>query len=110
VVAAKNIGITGVLAPVKSCNDANCPYHGYLKVRGIILESKVYQMRSKNMVVVEREYTFYNKKYQRYERRRSRIHAHLPPCVDVNIGDVVLIGESRPIAKSVSFVVLGRRL
>ncbi|MEM3711461.1 MAG: 30S ribosomal protein S17 [Thermoprotei archaeon] len=88
----------------------SCPYHGHLKVRGIILESKVFQMRSKNMVVVEREYVFYNKKYQRYERRRSRIHAHLPPCVDVSTGDVVLIGESRPIAKSVSFVVLGRKV
>jgi small subunit ribosomal protein S17 len=104
----KNIGIKGVVPPTKQCNDYNCPYHGYLKVRGIILESRVYQTRTRNMAVVEREYTFYNKKYQRYERRRSRIHAHVPPCVEVSVDDIVLIGECRPIAKSVAFVVLGR--
>lgn len=107
--SVKNVGISGFVLPTKSCDDVNCPFHGSLKVRGVILEAKVYQMRAKGMAVVEREYTFYNKKYQRYERRRSRIHAHLPPCVDVNVGDVVVIGETRPIAKSVSFVVLGRR-
>jgi len=108
--SSKNVGITGVVTPTKTCDDINCPYHGRLSVRGIILESKVYQMRSRSMVVVEREYTFYSKKYQRYERRRSRIHAHLPPCVEVNVGDSVLIGETRPIAKSVAFVVLGRKV
>lgn len=107
--SARNVGIKGFVLPTRSCDDVNCPFHGSLKVRGVILEAKVYQARARGTVVVEREYTFYNKKYQRYERRRSRIHAHMPPCVDAGVGDVVLIGETRPIAKSVAFVVLGRR-
>ncbi|MEM4298304.1 MAG: 30S ribosomal protein S17, partial [Nitrososphaerota archaeon] len=64
--------------------------------------------RSKNTIVVEREYYHYVKKYMRYEKRRSRIHAHLPPCIDVNEGDRVVIAECRPIAKTVAFVVVGK--
>jgi len=105
----RNIGINGVEKPSRSCDDKKCPYHGTVSVRGLILDAKVSQLRATRMAVVEREYTFYNKKYQRYERRRSRIHAHLPACLDIKEGDLVLIGETRPLAKSVSFVILGRR-
>jgi small subunit ribosomal protein S17 len=44
----------------------------------------------------------------RYERRRSKIHAYLPPCIDVKEGDVVQIAECRPLAKSVAFVVISK--
>ncbi|MEM3953324.1 MAG: 30S ribosomal protein S17, partial [Nitrososphaerota archaeon] len=37
----KNIGIP-VNPPQRECNDPNCPFHGYLKVRGIILTGTVY--------------------------------------------------------------------
>jgi small subunit ribosomal protein S17 len=57
-------------------------------------------------VVVEREYLYYDRKYKRYERRRSKIHAHNPPCISAKEGDVVVIGETRPLAKTVHFVVL----
>jgi small subunit ribosomal protein S17 len=59
-------------------------------------------------VTVLREYLHYVSKYRRYERRRSKLSAHCPPCVKVTEGDEVLIGECRPLAKTVSFVVLGR--
>ncbi|HIQ03184.1 MAG TPA: 30S ribosomal protein S17, partial [Desulfurococcales archaeon] len=38
--------------------------------------------------------------------RRKKIHAHNPPCINAKVGDEVIIGETRPIAKTVSFVVL----
>jgi small subunit ribosomal protein S17 len=107
--SARSVGVQGVLKPERVCTDASCPYHGHLKVRGMVLVSTVVQKRVPHTVVVQKEYTFFNKKYQRYERRRSRIHAHLPACLDVAEGDLVVIGETRPIAKSVSFVVLGKR-
>ena len=59
--------------------------------------------------VVVRDYLHYVPKYKRYERRRSKIHAHLPPCIDVKPGDVVIMGETRPIAKSVAFVILAKK-
>jgi len=107
--APKNIGIKypGLTPPQRSCNDAKCPWHGNVRVRGLILTGKVIKARMRNTVVVEREYTVWISKFKRYERRRSRIHAHNPPCIGAKEGDIVLIGETRPLAKSVSFVVLG---
>ncbi|AEE93739.1 ribosomal protein S17 [Acidianus hospitalis W1] len=105
---AKNVGIVGVKAPEKACNDKNCPFHGNLRVRGMIFEGKLIKFRANKTGVFERVYLYYNSKYKRYERRRSRIRVHIPPCLDVKEGDNVIIGECRPIAKSVSFVVLGK--
>ncbi len=104
----RNIGIPGIKPPERSCNDPNCPYHGHLKVRGLILRGRIVSLKMNGTAVVEHSYLHYNKKYKRYEWRRSKIHAHKPPCVDVKVGDMVIIGETRPISKTVSFVVLGR--
>jgi small subunit ribosomal protein S17 len=57
-------------------------------------------------VVVEREYLHYVKKYKRYEKRRSRYHAHSTPCLAASTGDVVKIAECRPLSKTKSFVVV----
>jgi len=107
-VRVKDVGIPGVKTPSKVCDDENCPFHGTLRVRGIILEGILIKYRAQKSGVVERRYLFYDRKYKRYERRRSRIHVHIPPCLDVKEGDKVIIGETRPIAKSISFVVLGK--
>ncbi|MEM2739493.1 MAG: 30S ribosomal protein S17 [Candidatus Bathyarchaeia archaeon] len=91
------------------CNDRNCPFHGSLRIRGRVLDGVVVRFRADKMVVVEREYLHYIPKYMRYERRRSRIHAHNPPCIDAKVGDRVKIAECRPISKTVSFVVIEKR-
>jgi len=105
----RNPGISwqGLQPPQTVCNDKKCPWHGNVRVRGVLLTGRVVKARMKNTVVVEREYLVWVPKYMRYERRRSRIHAHNPPCIGAKEGDVVLIGETRPLAKSVAFVVLG---
>ena len=105
--AVKNLKIPGVEPPQRQCNDPNCPWHGTLRVRGVLLEGVVEKARAKRMVVVRHTYLYYDRKYKRYERRSKKIHAHLPDCIDVKPGDVVVIGETRPIAKTVKFVVLG---
>ena len=60
-------------------------------------------------VTVLHEWLHYDKKYKRYERRRRKLHAHCPPCIEVKPGDKVIIAECRPLAKTVSFVVIGRK-
>lgn len=65
-------------------------------------------MKAKDLAVVEREYLHYIPKHMRYEKRRSRLHAHLPPCLGVGEGDTVTVAECRPLAKTVSFVVIER--
>jgi small subunit ribosomal protein S17 len=67
---------------------------------------KVVSLSSKQTIVVQREYLQKISKYNRYERRRSKIHAHLPPCIELREGDTAIIGECRPLAKTVSFVVV----
>ncbi|HDJ95047.1 MAG: 30S ribosomal protein S17 [Thermoprotei archaeon] len=103
---ARNIGIPGVKPPEKECNDPNCPFHGTLSVRGIVLEGVVVSDKMDKTVIVEREYLRFIRKYKRYERRRSKIPAHNPPCINAKKGDLVKIAETRPISKTVSFVVI----
>lgn len=105
----RNVGVPGVNPPTNSCEDDTCPYHGSLRVRGMIVEGKLVKYKASKSGVVEREYLSYDRKYKRYERRRSRLHVHIPKCLDVKEGDTVIVGETRPLAKSVSFVVLSKR-
>ncbi|MEM1559413.1 MAG: 30S ribosomal protein S17 [Candidatus Bathyarchaeia archaeon] len=91
------------------CDDRDCPFHGSLRVRGRVLEGVVIKARANKMVVVEVEYLHYVPKYMRYERRRSRIHSHNPPCINAKVGDRVKIAECRPISKTVSFVVIEKK-
>lgn len=104
----KNIGLD-VPPPSKPCEDKNCPFHGYLRVRGVLIEGRIVSFKMDKTAVLEREYSHYVKKYKRYERRRSRISVHVPPCLDVKEGDLVIAGECRPISKTVSFVVIAKR-
>ncbi|MGH9909445.1 MAG: 30S ribosomal protein S17 [Nitrososphaerales archaeon] len=102
---SRNIGVV-VKPPTKECQDDRCPFHGTLSVRGRLLTGNVVSSKTKNMIVVEREYPHLIKKYKRYERSRSRIHAYHPPCIDIEEGDSVRIAECRPLSKTMSFVVV----
>lgn len=92
--------------PKKSCEDANCPFHGTLSVRGRVLDGTVISAKMDKTVVIRRDYQFYVSKFKRYERRHSHINAHNPPCLSVGEGDRVRIAECRPLSKTVSFVVV----
>jgi len=107
--AVKDIGIAGIRPPKEVCNDPNCPFHGTIKVLGMVLEGVVVSDKMDKTVVVRRDYLFYDRKYRRYEWRKSLIHAHNPPCIGAKQGDKVVIGETRPISKTVKFVVIGKK-
>lgn len=92
--------------PKKTCNDRNCPFHGELPVRGRVMEGVVVRAKMERTVIVRRDYIHYVPKFRRYERRRSRIPSHNPPCINAKEGDHVRIAECRPISKTVSFVVI----
>ena len=104
-VDARDIGL-GFPPPEKTCNDENCPYHGHLKIRGIIIEGVLVSKKMEKAGVILREYLYYNKKYQRYEKRRSKISVYIPPCIDAKEGDMLVAAETRPISKTISFVVV----
>jgi small subunit ribosomal protein S17 len=96
-----------VTLPEKKCDDPDCPFHGSISVRGRALEGTVVG-ESEKTVTVRRDYLHFSSKYLRYERRRSSIPAHNPPCILTEIGDRVRIMECRPLAKTIRFVVIER--
>ncbi|KAL6047861.1 hypothetical protein STEG23_038259 [Scotinomys teguina] len=54
-----------------------------------------------------RDYLHYIRKYNRFEKRHKNMSVHLSPCFrDVQIGDIVTVGECRPLSKTVRFNVL----
>jgi len=102
---AKNIGIEAK-SPEKNCQDAKCPWHGSLRLRGRIFVGEVISDRAKKTVIVRWNYTHFIPKYERYERRNTKIAAYNPECIDAKKGDIVKIVECRPLSKTKSFVVI----
>ncbi len=106
-VRVRHVGIPWLLPPKKVCNDPECPWHGHLSVRGQVFTVTVESIYGRTATVVH-EWLHYNPKYKRYERRRRKIHVRAPPCIDIKPGDVVYIGETKPLAKSIRHVIIGR--
>jgi small subunit ribosomal protein S17 len=97
-----------VPTPETTCADENCPFHGTLSVRGQVLEGEVASTDMEKTVVVEREYDVHVPKYDRFMKRRSRIPAHAPECLELSEGDTVSIAETRPLSKTKSHVVVSK--
>lgn len=65
------------------------------------------KMKMQRTIVIRRDYLHYVKKYNRFEKRHKNMSVHLSPCFrDVAIGDIVTVGECRPLAKTVKYNVL----
>ncbi len=107
---SRNIGVPGVKPPKNECQDSVCPFHGTTRIRGKITQGVVVSKKSRNTVIIRQDYVQFVKKYQRYERRNSRLSCHLPECLryDVELGDMVRVGESRKISKTKAFIVLDK--
>jgi len=101
----RNIGIDAK-PPEKTCNDPKCPWHGKLPIRGKILEGIVVSAKAQKTAIVLRDYLHYVPKYERYERRCSRIAAYNPECISAKEGDRVRIAECRPLSKKKHFVIV----
>ncbi len=103
----RNIGIK-VNAPKEEPKDGDTknPFNGTLSIRGKLFEGKVIKSKAKDTVVIQKESPVYFTKFKRYARNTSTIHAHVPSNLVVKEGDIVLAAECRPIAKSVSYVVI----
>jgi small subunit ribosomal protein S17 len=101
----RNIGIDAK-PPAKTCVDPKCCWHGKLPVRGKIIEGTVVSAKAQKTAIVEREYFQLIPKYERYERRHSRVAAYNPDCIAAKEGDRVKIAECRPLSKTKAFVVV----
>lgn len=59
-------------------------------------------------VVIEFERMIYVRKYERYAKSRTRIHARLPDSIEreINVGDLIKVQECRPLSKIIHFIVI----
>merc|ERR1711973_568577 len=106
----KNVGL-GFKTPREAVEghyiDKKCPFTGNVSIRGRILTGIVKSMKMNRTIVLRRDYPHFIKKYQRYEKRHKTLSAHMSPCFrDVNLGDLVTVGQCRPLSKTVRFNVL----
>ena len=102
-----NIGVEAN-PPKEKCEDARCPWHGKLPVRGRVFEGTVKSTKPNKTAIVSWDYNLYLQKYERFERRKSRLSAYNPSCLRVKEGDKVKIAECRPVSKTKSFVVVSK--
>merc|ERR1711962_1552140 len=87
--------------------DKKCPWTGNVAIRGRILTGVVMKMKMARTIVIRRDYLHYIRKYNRFEKRHRNMSVHLSPAFrDVTPGDVVTVGECRPLSKTVRFNVL----
>jgi small subunit ribosomal protein S17 len=89
------------------CTDVDCPIHGNLKSRGRIFEGTVTK-KFKKRIAIEFERMVYSKKYERYFKAKTKVHARLPDCMEseIQIGDLIKVQECRPLSKIIHFVVI----
>eukprot|EP00294_Goniomonas_avonlea_P014472 CAMPEP_0114539614 /NCGR_PEP_ID=MMETSP0114-20121206/331_1 /TAXON_ID=31324 /ORGANISM="Goniomonas sp, Strain m" /LENGTH=158 /DNA_ID=CAMNT_0001723727 /DNA_START=35 /DNA_END=511 /DNA_ORIENTATION=+ len=86
--------------------DKKCPWTGNVSIRGRILRGVVVANKMQRTITVKRDYLHYIKKYNRFEKRHKMLSAHLSPALLVNAGDGVIVGQCRPLSKTVRFNVL----
>jgi ribosomal protein S17 len=75
--------------------------------RGRLFEGIVTKKFPKR-IVIEFERMIYVRKYERYAKLKTKIHARLPDLIekDIKIGDLVRVQECRPLSKIIHFVVV----
>merc|ERR1712203_620838 len=86
--------------------DKKCPFTGNVSIRGRILRGVVASAKMNKTIIVRKNYLHFLPKYNRYEKRHTNIPAHISPCFRVKVGDIVTIGQCRPLSKTVRFNVL----
>jgi len=102
---SKNIGIK-VTAPKKKCEDDKCPFHGSRVLRGREFSGIVVETDAHRSATVEWPRIYPVPKFERFEKRKTRVRVHNPPCIDAQKGDKVRIMESRPISKTKKFIII----
>ena len=101
----KTIGID-VKVPKDSCEDKQCPFHGIQRVRGRLMQAEIIKKNVSKTATVSFHHFHYISKYERYEKKQSKLSVHNPPCIDADVGNIVMIGETKPISKTKHFVIL----
>ena len=103
----KNIGIETAAPKLKS-NDKNDPFVSSLKLRGRMFIGTVVATNATRTAKVEFERIVPLQKFERFEKRRTRLIVHNPDSIQAKVGDRVRLVECRPISKTKNFTIIER--
>lgn len=100
-------GVSTVNLAGSISRERDCPFHGNLRTRGDSFEGTVIK-KFPRRVVVQFERMVRSRKYERYSKARTKLHARLPSCMEqsIDVGDMIKIQECRPLSKIIHFVVI----
>ena len=101
----KNIGIK-VSLPKQASNDKHDPFFSNLRIRGRLFTGKVISTSSAKTAKIEFERLLPIPKYERVEKKRTRLIVHNPDSINAQVGDLVKVSECRPISKTKNFVII----
>ena len=97
----------------KAVNDENeKEFRNIVKTLGLSTRGRVFQgnviRKFPKRVTIEFERTVKLPKFERFMKKRTRIHARLPDqfANEINIGDLIKVQECRPLSKTIHFVVI----
>ena len=74
-------------------------------IRGVVISTKMART-----IVIRRDYLHYIKKYNRFEKRHKTVSCHCSPAFRIKTGDVVTVGQCRPLSKTVRFNVIRKEV
>lgn len=89
----------------ESANAATLALSSTISTRGRIFEGIVTK-KFPTRVVIEMERIAHVKKYERFYKKKSKLHARLPAGIDVAVGDHIQIQECRPLSKIIHAIVI----
>jgi small subunit ribosomal protein S17 len=102
----KNIGYGIPVPPAPDDFDRNDPFYGSLRIKKTNFTARVVSAKSAKTAIVELDDKVFNKKYQRFEKKRSRFAVHNPTSINAKEGEVVKVYETRPLSKSKHHVIV----
>lgn len=81
--------------------------HKPINPRGRIFKGVVVRKFPKR-VAIEFDRTVYLSKFESFMKKKTRIHARLPDSMaqEINVGDLVMAQECRPLSKIIHFIVI----
>jgi len=101
----KEIGMR-IPQPKNKCEDRKCPFHGTLRIRGRLFNAEVTKTVVNRTATIKFPHFYYISKYERFEKRLTKLKTHNPSCINAKQGDFVKVVESKPISKTKNFVIV----
>jgi small subunit ribosomal protein S11e len=105
--STKNIGL-GFKTPKEAIEDIymdkKCPFIGNVFIQVWILSGNpiLTKIKTQRTIVICWDYLHYIEKCNHFEKSHKNMSVHLSPCFrDLQIRDIVTVGECRPLSKNV---------